>query len=317
MAWSIDHVKICRRHKGNEYVLSMSDLFSRFTMVWPVPDTGVRATVEAILLNIVRVFGFPEVLMSDRGSAFTSEIYNELTKLLNISVKRTTALNPACNGLVERFNKNLGDMLRTAALEDPANWEDLIPVLTLAYNSSYNRTLEDCPFYTMFGRDARLAIDMIVPRKIEHPFSVGMDNAFSTSTELQCRMQKIRDITQKNVEKNLQSDRDKADKSRTTREFKVGDKVILKVPPKKGNKKKFYRKYKGIFRVERVLNDVTVEIKSVTGLGKKQTVHQNRLMHFHTQGKEDILQWSTAYDDLVKNEDQDPEKEQDWVDTYM
>ena len=69
--------------------------------------------------------------------------------------------------------------------------------------------------------------------------------------------------------------------------------------------------------MEKVLNEVTVEIKSVTGLGKKQTVHQNRLMHFQTQGKEDILQWSTAYDDLVKNEDQNPEKEQDWVDTYM
>ena len=297
-AWAIDHVKICRSHQGNEYVLSMSDLFSRYTMVWPVPDTGVKATVDAILINIVRIFGFPEILMSDRGSAFTSEVYNELTKLLKITVKRTTALNPACNGLVERFNKSLGDMLRTAALEDPRNWEDLIPILTLAYNCSYNRTIEDTPFYTTFGKDARLALDMIVPRRIEHPYSIGLDNAFSPAAELQGRMQKIRDITHQHITKNLEINRAKVNKTRKTREFKIGDKVLLKVPPKKGTKKKFHRKYKGVFRVERILNDVTIEIKSVTGLGKVQTVHQNRLMHFSTQGREDIISWAEAYEDV-------------------
>lgn len=318
VAWSIDHVKICKSAQGNEYALTMCDLYTRFAMTWPVPDTGVKSAVQAIMINIVRVFGLPDVLLSDRGAAFTSEIYEHITKLLNITIKRTTAFHPACNGAVERFNRSLGDMIRTAGLKEPLLWEESLPILTLSYNTSVNRTLGETPAYLMFAKDPKLPLDLIVERKIDHPYAMGQDNNFSPSAELQARLQNARTIAQNNIMKNLEKTREEANINRITREFQVGDKVLLKVPQKKGERKKFHLKYKGIFRIENVINKVNVIIKSITGRGKSQTVHINRIIRFDDRKKDDIIKWSTTYDEVVKMDQNvqqgtDPE----WIDIFL
>ena len=265
------------------------------------------------MLNIVRIFGIPDVILSDRGSAFTSEIYNGIMNLLNISVRRTTALHPMTNGLIERFHRSLGDMLRTAALPDPKSWEELIPMITLAYNCSYNRNLQDTPGYTMFGRDLKLPIDLIIQRKIEHPYAIGENSAYGEAATLQARMQQLRTITQENIRKNLEENRNKENKKRITREFKTGDKVLLKVPQKKGGRKKFHLKYKGIYRVEKVVNNVNLEIRSITGHGKIQLVHQNRVIHFNNRKRDEIIEWAEA---PINDQSQDnvaEEGEEDWL----
>ena len=311
--WAIDHVKIGKSHNNNEYILSMADLYSRFVLIWPVPDTGVKSAIEAIMLNIVRVFGIPDVILSDRGSAFTSEIYNGIMNLLNISVRRTTALHPMTNGLIERFHRSLGDMLRTAALPDPKSWEELIPMITLAYNCSYNRNLQDTPGYTMFGRDLKLPIDLIIQRKIEHPYAIGENSAYGEAATLQARMQQLRAITQENIRKNLEENRNKENKKRVTREFKIGDKVLLKVPQKKGGRKKFHLKYKGIYRVEKVVNNVNLEIRSITGHGKMQLVHQNRVIHFNNRKRDEIIEWAEAPINDQSQDNDAEEGEEDWL----
>ena len=54
--------------------------------------------------------------------------------------------HPQSDGLVERFNRTLLDMLATAAREQPFDWESQLWRLCLAYNTSTHQTTGEPPF---------------------------------------------------------------------------------------------------------------------------------------------------------------------------
>ena len=81
-------------------------------------------------------FSPPEQLHSDQGRQFESDLVKEICELLQIRKTRTTPYHTQCNGMVERFNRTLLDMLSTAVGNHQADWQQHIRKLCLAYNSS-------------------------------------------------------------------------------------------------------------------------------------------------------------------------------------
>ena len=71
-------------------------------------------------------FSPPEQIHSDQGRQFESELIKEICKLLQIKKSHTTPYRPQGNGMVERFNRTLLDMLATAVGDNPADWENYI-----------------------------------------------------------------------------------------------------------------------------------------------------------------------------------------------
>ena len=53
----------------------------------------------------------PAQLLSDCGAVFLSHLFTEICKLLGVEKLNTTAYHPQTDGLVERFNRTLTDML--------------------------------------------------------------------------------------------------------------------------------------------------------------------------------------------------------------
>jgi hypothetical protein len=74
-------------------------------------------------------FGVPEMITSDRGPQFTSNLWFQLCQMLNISHKQTTAYHPESNGAVERLHRRLKDALRTHAAA--ATWSEELPFVLL------------------------------------------------------------------------------------------------------------------------------------------------------------------------------------------
>ena len=91
---------------------------------------------DAFFQLIVFRFGMPAVIHSDQGREFDNNLMQELCLLCGAHKTRTTPYHPASDGLVEHFNRTLLMMLAMFAGENRDNWDDLLPVVMMAYRSS-------------------------------------------------------------------------------------------------------------------------------------------------------------------------------------
>ena len=99
-------------------------------------------------------FSIPEQLHTD-------QLLHEVCKLLNIHKTRTMPYHPQSDGLVERCNRTLLNMLSTCAYNHPFDWEHYLWKVCMAYNSSVQSSAGYTPFYLMFGHQAKLLVDII------------------------------------------------------------------------------------------------------------------------------------------------------------
>jgi hypothetical protein len=83
-----------------------------------------------------------------------------LCKLASVTKTRTTPYHPMGNGMCERFNRTLLHMLGTLDGEKKSNWKEFVAPVVHAYNSTKHDSTGVSPFYLMFGRHPRLAVDI-------------------------------------------------------------------------------------------------------------------------------------------------------------
>ena len=100
---------------GNLYVVLFQHLFTKWPLVFPVPDQQSTHIVRLLSEHIVPIFGVPEALLSDCGGNLLSQLMLDVCKSLGIRKFNTTTYHLQCNGMVERFNHTLKAMLRKHA----------------------------------------------------------------------------------------------------------------------------------------------------------------------------------------------------------
>lgn len=77
--WAIDITYIPMR-SGYMYMCAIIDLYSRYIVGWSISNTMEAEWVASVVRDAVAEHGTPEILNSDQGSQFTSEIYQQLFK---------------------------------------------------------------------------------------------------------------------------------------------------------------------------------------------------------------------------------------------
>ena len=81
-------------------------------------------------------FGMLRQLHSDQGKQFESEVFQQICLLLDIDKARASAYHPQSNGLVERFNRRLLNMLMKLVSADQSDWDQQWPFLLISYRST-------------------------------------------------------------------------------------------------------------------------------------------------------------------------------------
>ncbi|XP_046391550.1 uncharacterized protein LOC124159684 [Ischnura elegans] len=132
--------------------------FSRWPEVYPLQDITAESTARAFVDGWVSRFGTPLRLTTDQGRQFESHLFKELTKLLGIRHLRTAGYNPAANGLVERFHRQLKASIMCHATEW---WTDCLPVVLLGIRSAWKDDLSATPAELLYGQPLRLPGDFL------------------------------------------------------------------------------------------------------------------------------------------------------------
>ena len=106
-----------RSRGGHRYVLVLCDYATRYPEAVAMKNVDAEAVADELLKVFSRV-GIPKEIMTDQGANFTSQLLSELYRLLHVKALRTSPYHPQTDGLVERFNGTLKEMLQKSAQED-------------------------------------------------------------------------------------------------------------------------------------------------------------------------------------------------------
>ena len=146
---------------GKSYILVAGDYFTKWMEAYAIPNQEAVTVARKLVDQTFCRFSPPEQLHSDQGKQFESAVLHEVCNILGMKKTRTSPYHPQCDGLVERYNRTLLDMLATTTQTHPFDWEDQLPKVCMAYNTSVHASTGYTPFFLMFGRQARMPIDLM------------------------------------------------------------------------------------------------------------------------------------------------------------
>ncbi len=108
----------------------------------------------------------PRVLLSDNGAEFKSQVFRETCTRFNIQQTFITSHHPASNGLIERTNRKILEILRHLAGHLQETWEDWLSHVGASINGSVNSSTGKTPHYILYGFEKRLPYDVLVSSSV-------------------------------------------------------------------------------------------------------------------------------------------------------
>jgi transposase InsO family protein len=149
--------------RGNRYILVIVDYFTKWLEALPMPDQRAETCAEKFVSEFVSRFGICDQLHSDQGRQFESALMQQVCKLLGINKSRTTPLHPQSDGQTERANRTLLDVVAKIAIDEPRQWDLVLPYMKMAYNSSIHSVTGETPNRLMLGRELRAPVTLMAP----------------------------------------------------------------------------------------------------------------------------------------------------------
>lgn len=256
---------------GNRYLVVICDYFTKWPEAFPVPDIKAETVAHVLVDGFFCRYGTPYQLHSDRGAQFESKLFQQICELLDIRKSRTTAYRPQSDGLVERMNRTLEQMLSAHVNEHQTNWDRHLQRCLLAYRSSVHSSTKETPAMLMLGHEIHLPVDIMFHAATSEQSSVNT-YVISLKNNLQrafCHAREADAAAQRRQKSYY-------DKHAKEPKFKPGDYVRLHSPAvKPGTTPKFHRPWRGPYIVLEQIDDVVLRIADKAGT--TQTVHVDRL----------------------------------------
>ena len=108
---------------GNKYILVFCDYLTKWPEAFAIKNQKAETIAQVFVENIVFRLGTPKKILTDCGKNFLSEIFKAITELFSILKLNTSPYHPQTDGLVERFNGTLINMLSSYTGRTQRDWD--------------------------------------------------------------------------------------------------------------------------------------------------------------------------------------------------
>jgi len=164
---------------GNQYIIVATEYLTKWPEARALPDAKAISVVPFFYEDIICRHGCPKELLTDQGTHFVNELLDSLCNRLGVKHRLSTPYHPQTNGLVERFNKTLCEILAKYSIEYKEDWDVFLPSALFAYRTMRQNTTRYEPFYLTYGRDAVMPIDLKLPGyPVETGFAGGFEDLY-------------------------------------------------------------------------------------------------------------------------------------------
>ncbi len=257
-------------------VLVVTDHYTRYAQAFPAKNQNALTVAKILVQKYFVHYGLPVRIHSDQGRDFESKLIKELLTTLGIRKSRTTPYHPQGDPQPERFNRTLLSMLATLGQEKKRSWSQHVASLVHAYNSTKSDATGYSPYYLMFGREARLPVDLCFETSKD-----GTDERkhFQYVECLKRDLQRAYQLARQAADKTHLRNKRAYDQKVKFQKIQEGDRVLLKNLGLKG-KHKLESRWSSIPHVVvgQMPNLPVFRVKPEEGRGRERTIHRDHIL---------------------------------------
>ena len=158
---AVDCLRLPDSIHGNTWVLVFIDYFTKYANTYVLRGNPSKSNVSRCFVKYLSQHSLVRLIRCDRGSEFMNSVFTDMCDQLGIELEPIPTEHHRANGLVERFNQTLQKSL-CKVLDESVQaeyWEEYLDFVTFAYNTSFHKSIQDTPFFLVYGRHAVLPGD--------------------------------------------------------------------------------------------------------------------------------------------------------------
>ncbi|KAL0444379.1 UNVERIFIED_CONTAM: Transposon Ty3-G Gag-Pol polyprotein [Sesamum latifolium] len=202
-------------------IIVVVDRLSKYATFIAAPKhVTAERTAHLFFKHIVKYWGLPKDIVSDRDSHFIGVFWTELFKIFGSKLSMSSSYHPQSDGQTERFNSMLEEYLRHFVRGTQKDWVKLLDVAHLYFNAQKSSFTNKSAFEIVTGSNLS-SLTLLTPHK-----SVRSPLARNFSQEWKQNV----DIARSCLEKAQNQMKKYADQNHRFIEFNAGDLVMVKVP---------------------------------------------------------------------------------------
>ena len=272
----IDLVGELPNSNGYTHILTACDYFSRYLFAVPVRKPDTKSVVKALMQIFTQHAYVPKTIITDKGTAFTSNIMTEIMKTAGIKIDHATVKHAQTIGMVERSHQRLKQILKINISVDSPQWDRYVYLAVMAHNTTYHQSLKCTPSEVFHGRVPFNALDL----KFGNPLKCETTETDITRLvdQVNGKYQQVND----NILQAYHKYKKYYDRKAQALPLKVNDYTFLLNPKltTQSDKINFHDfKWEGPSKVIKVLTNFNYIIRKV-GTFRTQCVHRMRLRPF-------------------------------------
>jgi len=220
---------------GYRYILVLTCNFSRFTMLFALKSLTALEAAYSLVYHI-GIFGAPAQISSDGGSQLVNETIDELLRLTGTEHDISIPYSSQRNAIVERRNKEIGNLLRAIIHENNTadDWHIRLPFVQRILNAEVVESIGVAPARLLFGEAIDLDRGILTPNRVEEYHDLNQTELTEYTRSLIRTQRQVLQLAQEvqvNVDKKHVLERTLAKKANQT-EFEENSYVLVSYPDK-------------------------------------------------------------------------------------
>lgn len=279
--------QLTESRNGFNQIMVIVDRFTKRVLYEATKSTYSAREVARIFFDrVVREHGVPQTLVTDRGTQFMSEFWQEIFRIAGTDTKASTAAHPQTDGQTERANRTLIAGLRAFVSHQQDDWDKWLGPLEFAHNNMIQDSTGMTPFFCDKARHPLPPATFLNNQNIRDLTSV------EGVAELMERMEAISEEAQAAMAEAQYVQKHQADKRRRHDDFEKNDRVWLssegiRTDAMRGVKtKKFIPRFLGPYKIIRKLSNVVYKLQLPRTLRIHPTFHISRLRRYYESPEE-------------------------------